>query len=112
MKVWEEDWTRDNDSSCSWVLSSKSAPDYRGRFARFEDYEDEPGELQGARACLAAAAPELVRALLAVEWKGVEDYDPVAACPACGGHPPLGNLPGRHEPDCALDAALRKAGVR
>lgn len=61
-----------------------------------------------ARARLAAAAPELARALLAVEagsWK----------CHACSGFthgdPGLGK-PKNHEPWCALDAALRKAGVR
>lgn len=51
---------------------------------------------------LAAAAPDLFRALLAVEWSANPGG---RECPTCSGMTGLG-----HEPDCALDAALKKAG--
>lgn len=63
---------------------------------------------------LAAAAPDLVRALLAVEWSGRPGD---AHCEWCGapaedrytrdGWTPIGE----HEDDCPRQAALRKAGV-
>lgn len=57
------------------------------------------------------AAPDMARALLAIEWSGgyVVQYDTgtTDCCPAC-----MADAPGPHMPDCALDAALRKAGVR
>jgi len=65
-----------------------------------------------AEAKLAAAAPDLVRALLLVEWAstGLDEN----ACPDCGvvwgGADGNGSPP--HMPDCRLDAALRKAGAR
>lgn len=67
-----------------------------------------------ARARLAAAAPDMVRVLLEMEWK------PLGTCPGCGGlgeaipdNPMTGPVAATgHRPDCALDAALRKAGVR
>lgn len=74
------------------------------------------------------AAPDMVRVLLAVEWKGYaargEDggYD---CCPACAGVRPgqddnpaaahdvfFGYNDLGHYPSCTLDAALKKAGVR
>ena len=60
---------------------------------------------------LMAAAPDLVRALLAVEWEGDECETTgtfVSCCPECCA---LASS-GVHEPDCSLDAALKKAGVR
>lgn len=65
---------------------------------------DEFGVFENADARLAAAAPELVRALLAVEWVDGGDWGPL--CAWCGN--------GRDEPHsdaCARQAALRKAGV-
>ena len=62
-----------------------------------------------ADARIMAAAPDLVRALLAVEWVD-NDTDATGRytqhCPSCDAYFP------KHAPDCALDAALRKAGVR
>lgn len=51
----------------------------------------------------------LVRALLAVEWTMDNDPDWGGAryCPACDS-----KKKSRHSANCALDAALRKAGVR
>jgi hypothetical protein len=64
-----------------------------------------------ARARLASAAPDLVRVLLAVEWGCPGRY-----CLSCGETEPgidaEGDRSGGHAPDCALDLALRKAGVR
>ncbi len=57
-------------------------------------------KLWAARAKLVAAAPDLVRALLAVEWHHGE-------CDICGAFERDG-----HEPDCPVGGALRKAGVR
>jgi hypothetical protein len=63
-------------------------------------------------ATLAAAAPDLVRALLAVEWGDG------TRCPSCGTKSGLSctyeECDGvhTHATNCELDAALRKAGVR
>lgn len=54
-------------------------------------------------AALIAAAPDLVRALLAVEWIGPEAH---RQCSSCGASDVRG-----HYDECALAAALRKAGV-
>ena len=51
-----------------------------------------------ARARLATAAPDMARVLLAIEWHHGE-------CISCF-------VMHGHAPDCALDAALRRAGVR
>lgn len=63
------------------------------------------------RAKLAAAAPEMARALLAIEWEGnIQDE---AGCPECGALVRTTMRPGKvHLDDCSIDAALRKAGVR
>jgi hypothetical protein len=68
-------------------------------------------EIDGHRAKLAAAAPELVRALLAAEWGGsCMSYG--THCPACHEYPwDNGGRGEVHKPDCVIDAALRKAGV-
>jgi hypothetical protein len=93
MKVWEETW----EALDGWVVAQ--ARDTNKNVALAADrrigYE--------ADAKLMAAAPDMARVLLAVEWGGLTD--PCAhVCPACGRS--------EHTPDCALDAALRKAGVR
>jgi hypothetical protein len=66
------------------------------------------------QAKLAAAAPALLRALLAVEWGGWngEAYDPCGDhCPACGGRGPAAPVQHRHDGTCDLDAALTLAGL-
>ena len=64
-------------------------------------------EHNAAVATLAAAAPDLARALLAVEWVDRN------WCIVCDGINPSDADGGQgHAPDCALAAALRKAGVR
>ena len=52
---------------------------------------------------LAAAAPDLARALLELEWTGPEAH---RQCPSCGASDVRG-----HYDECTLAAALRKAGV-
>lgn len=79
-------------------------------------------EMHRARARLAAAAPAMARLLVDLEW-GADiciGYDNITAlgCPSCGG---LQHDPGTradfdhhtvgHDPDCALVAVLRAAGV-
>jgi hypothetical protein len=73
------------------------------------------GDVESAR--LASAAPELVRALLAVEWGADVDGGTLPGCSACYGarpdprtdfHP---SVHVDHKPNCVLDAALTKAGI-
>jgi hypothetical protein len=82
------------------------------------------GPMDEDTARFVAAAPDLARVLLAVEWHRVLiQGDEAWVCPSCGNErldpgdeeklPALvaaGML--GHRPDCALDGALRKAGVR
>lgn len=83
--------------------------------------DNRPGALE-ARARLMAAAPDMARVLLAVEWS---DHDEEGSkCPSCGAPeyvPParydaageyIGYTEGTHEADCALKAAIEKAGLR
>jgi len=98
-KPWEETWTFDMQQDVVWTdlddMRSVGEPVLR------------PGaESSGDQLRLAAAAPDLVRALLAVELApgrvpGVDEE-----CPWCG------SIEGQtHAADCPRQAALRKAGV-
>lgn len=58
------------------------------------------------RAKLAAAAPEMARLLLALEWAGNIGQGGYG-CAECSGEA----RHKKHYPDCALLAVLRKAGV-
>lgn len=94
--VWEETWAPGDG-----VLHTEGA-----RIAVFEPVArpHEPiSDTQQARARLAAAAPDLARALLVVEQHG---YNDTGKCPNCF------LWEGDGHADCALDVALRKAGVR
>jgi hypothetical protein len=132
MKPWEETWVAeagyDPASDCTWNVSVAG-----GRLAGSLRLVSEDwcgrvdGELAGgpdhddihAIAALAAAAPDLYRALAAIEWVEVTvaAYDgnhDRTLCPSCQECPPYTNWKGEpagggHKPDCALDAALRKA---
>lgn len=64
---------------------------------------DELGAWDDADARLAASAPDLVRALLRVEWGGDQS---IGVCPDCDARELHGHADG-----CGLAAALRKAGV-
>ena len=64
-----------------------------------------------ANAKLFAAAPDMLAALKSIEWGGddPDEYgDMVACCPYCGAFKQYG----QHYADCAVDAAIRKAGGR
>lgn len=102
-KPWEETWT-----------AHGSAVQADGRDVLDAWYRRDDPVGGDARARLAAAAPDLVRALLAVEWVAV---DCESMCVWCGAHAEDrytrdGWTPiGEHEDDCQRQAALRKAGV-
>lgn len=96
MKVWEEAWEYYAPNGFAGFFAKHVGKQHRGSlFEGTDDTEDER-----ARARLAAAAPELARVLLAVEFDAHGGF-----CPSCRGL-------GYHKPECTLDAALRKAGVR
>lgn len=101
MRPWEETWTW----SDYYVVD-----DRRMAIGSWHYAQDEDAGLHRAR--LAAAAPDLVRALLKVEWAAGKRSDPV--CPYCEAHkrPQYGSGTLPHWDHCQLDAALRKAGVR
>lgn len=112
-KVWEEEW----GWGCYGELTV-STPDARfptGKvyvpWARLENagLNGKPGDVYEQRLDLASAAPDMARALLAIEWEGRAGPagDVRGACPSCEAE-----LPDSHRPDCALDGALRRAGVR
>lgn len=77
-----------------------------------KDIEGELREEQEQAARLASVAPDLVRALLAVEV--VEHDEGGWFCPLCHHGTEELDRPATayHAPNCALDAALRKAGAR
>jgi hypothetical protein len=94
MKVWEEQW--------DWhPRGGGGARLYSDQYE--EEWATTWGDDSNDRAKLAAAAPDMARLLIEIEWQGDEVR---YRCPSCGG-----GTPG-HESDCALDAVLRKAGVR
>lgn len=107
-KPWMEEWRagaiEDNSESYDCVYVQTADGDTRLEASSWRSQSEEGME---AVAKLAAAAPALVRALLAVEW--VQDHmDPQYRCanPECGQE--------REEPHCAgcsLDAALTSAGL-
>ena len=91
-KPWEETWT---------VRGSAVQADGRDVLDAWYRGDDPVGG--DARARLAAAAPDLVRALLRVEWGGDQS---IGVCPDCDARELHGHADG-----CGLAAALRKARV-
>lgn len=74
-------------------------------------------EVMTARAKLVSAAPDLVRALLQVEWvyDGECDAEVVYRCPWCRELREVRKddaVGGRHRDDCTREMVLQKAGVR
>jgi hypothetical protein len=128
-KPWEETWGMERRG---WGV--RFAPE--DEILKLPTSTDPATDLakEEGRNTLAMAAPELARALLAVEWSGVtlsgyDEWDD--ACPACGADAPFTRVVparrvdayarieahevtvgGKHDDDCELDAALKKAGVR
>ncbi len=90
MKPWEETW-RQSEAYPEDVFGRE------GGDILFEGVECSDQAHSHARAQLAAAAPEMARLLLELEWDHAE-------CNICGGTH-------EHESDCRLVAVLRKAGV-
>jgi hypothetical protein len=104
-KPWEEQWRQvGSDVVTCEKPEWASRVFHEAEVTRVHHARREPS-VAHARARLAAAAPDLARALLAVEWGSSERGH--NACPACAA---MG--PGDHCDGCQLDAALRKAGIR
>lgn len=99
MKPWEETWVAEGDPTVPGAAFTV--------VFTFQDGNDRD------RMRLASAAPDLVRVLLGIEWSWRERSEHLR-CPECDGDgPPRKGEPHLgHAPSCALDAALRKAGVR
>lgn len=100
-KVWEEEWTFRTVEGHSGALCF---PDGGEALVKYDPARYARG-VGIQRGKLAAAAPELVRVLLAMYM--AHDDCPSCRVPMSWTGPPKGC-----KPDCALDAALRKAGVR
>lgn len=109
----------------TWMLDEDIEDDHRdpdsgkpapGCFVRHADRDDIVAEVWERRdALLIAAAPELVRALLSLEWLDAEGSTDLRRCPVCDGtEREIGDdyhVARGHESGCKLDAALRKAGA-
>lgn len=137
-KPWEETWTWIDGEEAEdefpeqggtlYALRPDGRPDCDRRIIETDSGVYPP---KGAERALIAAAPEMARLLLDLEWAGwnQEGYDPSDACPSCGQHPPSKfivparridaytrveaheEIRGGHAPDCRWVAVLRKAGV-
>lgn len=122
-KSWEETWTaQPMVPQTGWSSGGTAVSDAPGTlvvdvFANSEmdiprDAQDVAGKTE-ARTRLIAAAPDMARALIEVEWVLLPDDRYGPRCPCClglewkEGEPRTG-----HEDWCKLSAALRKAGVR
>ena len=114
MKPWEETW----DRSGRFVDKLVDGGVVVGRVLVCTDHA--PGASDTDRATLAAAAPDLYRALDALEWIVIFDEagnEMRHECPSCDGASPAwvrdagGVWQGHvgHREGCALNAALRKA---
>lgn len=99
MKPWEETWHASMSGHSVRREDGSIVVEARGAFreGRINDLD------------LCAAAPDLVRELLRVEWLMLEEErtgQMLCSCPACRGLRFHG-----HHSTCALDAALTKAGL-
>lgn len=102
VKPWEEEWLAEEKGR---YLQVKGGP----CLAEINTGPNEPERFR-----LAAAAPDLVRALREIEWSGKDDRYVRPYCPACGGNEPDDRYPrgtGGHEEHCVVYCALKKAGV-
>lgn len=101
MKVWEETWEADEDRV--WDPKERVTIAF--------------GPMAEDAAKLCAAAPEMARLLLKLEWRGAyqvgigDGCD--SCCPDCEMPAPIlvHEKSHLHAPDCELAAVLRKAGV-
>ena len=100
---WEEEWTW-HDATYPNSGHSGYVAFPAGRMAIQYDPANYSQSEGAARGRLAAAAPEMARMLLELEW--ISTYETID-CRICGGEKTAGG----HEPDCKLVAVLTKAGV-
>lgn len=109
--AWEETWEyggRIASDECIVFDKGSYATVSAGSHTVSTAIEHSAQRLPG-RVRLAVAAPETVRALLAVEW--LTDAPWCSRCKASRHDDYYGADLGKHEPDCTLDAALTKAGL-
>lgn len=107
-KPWEEEWRAEHDPAINaWdLVCARDGTElaHRGNFLTMDD----PG-FDEARARLASAAPDMARVLLHL-------YENEPECVVCHEQVWWDDTTDTqvrpHTKDCALDAALRKAGVR
>lgn len=119
--MWEETWGIVGNNEFATTIGIPDDPSVSGFVVAGKpvgSFQYGPGLHLNAygRAKLAACAPEMARMLLAIEWSGWnhEGYDPGGdCCPVCSGsdNPDL-HENHRHTQTCALDALMRKAGIR
>jgi hypothetical protein len=110
MRPWEETWGMAHYESGGILTTELHVGDGQHTCIPWADSRMGDGaEEDAARARLASAAPDMARLLFARWQKHAEDDAGNDSsdwyCLACG----KGGLP--HAPDCALVAALQKAGV-
>lgn len=113
-KPWEEDWYPLEDTAGELdVYRDLDAEGSRTRVLASDNARPE----DKARAKLAAAAPEMARLLLEVQWTPT-GYDHEPCCPICSMSMPRrpedrdeARFPHGHAKDCTLLAVLKKAGV-
>lgn len=100
--AWLERWGLEFDSGVDPVVTRDGLA--TGRVFQADQYQ-----LEGDDCRLAAAAPDLARALLKVEWRG--ESRGCEVCVGCQVGAPFESRPGEsHESDCFVDVALTKAG--
>jgi hypothetical protein len=114
MKTHEETWTRvlwmhDHNQDPIYGIESDAIP------KKVDDHFCEFSAGEHARSQLAAAAPEMARLLLDVQWTPT-GYDHEPCCPVCTMSKPRvqrddANFTHGHSKDCAFVAVLVKAGV-
>ena len=97
-------------SVCTTLAGETNDQEHECIATAFSAHADfEAGEKQASeRAALAASAPAMARALLAVEFSITGMYRGI--CPACGPGRSHSSDGLRHTPSCALDQALIAAG--
>jgi hypothetical protein len=119
MKPWEETWDYHGRVQVPGDGRAHGARLYSDNHE--EEWATAWGEDSVARARLAAAAPEMARLLLSLQWVDTSDGEYRERCPVCQNRtrlPPDGRMgiplqihDDRHSDSCALVAVLRKAGV-
>ena len=97
MKPHEETWVR-SGAEIDTTPGCDAVADFANGFGG-----PRPGDIP--RAQLAAQAPAMARMLLSLQWSAGDNG---CECPSCG---EIIGSKDTHDPDCALVAVLRAAGV-